>query len=149
MSKFRVFFYATNIGQAEMEERGVPTDWITGPAQSAGGETHTYLKHLVDHKDDHGDFVWFTEAGRGEIERSSGLDHIFLRLPLLTNATGVLALGEVERHSCSHMKYIEKICAQNPVPGPAPACPPPHCSCASPCGPVSQPSCRLSPHRLL
>ncbi len=90
---FRVFFYT----QGTLNVSGVPASWtVTHLSPNRGTENHGYIHFLAHQKWETADFVWFSQA----IPDHYMADKLWIRLPLLTNRTGMLALALIDRCSC-------------------------------------------------
>jgi hypothetical protein len=90
---FRVFFYT----QGELNVSGVPASWTVnqiGP--NKGTESHGYFHFLAHYKSVTADFVWFSQA----LPDHYMDDKLWIRLPLLTNRTGMLALALIDHCTC-------------------------------------------------
>jgi hypothetical protein len=90
---FRVFFNT----QGTLNVSGVPASWtVTHLSPNRGTENHGYMHFLAHQKWETADFVWFSQA----IPDHYMADKLWIRLPLLTNRTGMLALALIDRCSC-------------------------------------------------
>jgi hypothetical protein len=93
VDEFRVFLYT----QGTQNVSGVPASWtVTHIGPNKGLENHAYFHFLAHHKWATADFVWFSHA----IPDHYMLNKMWVRLPLLTNRTGMLGLALLEYCSC-------------------------------------------------
>lgn len=95
VGEFRVFFYT----QGTLDVSGVPVSWkVTHIGPNKGTENHVYFHFLAHNKWETADFVWFSHALPDHYMK----DKLWIRLPLLTNRTGMLGLALLERCDCDN-----------------------------------------------
>lgn len=74
-----------------------PAAWTVAPLRNVAREAHCHLAYLSQHRAASSDFVWFAH-GLPDFYME---DNMWPRLPLLSNRTGVLALGGQLSCGCS------------------------------------------------